>query len=73
MAGRLKFIGVGSETQIACGFADSKKDMFTYLMMTSGLNADEAKQTCRLSTQVVKGHQKVNCFLESSRAQWAYN
>jgi len=43
MAGGLIYMGGGTPTQLACGFEDSKEDMFNYLMMASGPNADEAK------------------------------
>ena len=33
----------GTRVQRACGFEDSTEDMFTYMMMTAGPQADEAK------------------------------
>lgn len=43
MAGGLIYMGGGTPTQQACGFEDDSEDMFKYLMMASGPNADEAK------------------------------
>ena len=35
--------GGGTRVQKACGFEDSTEDMFTYMMMSAGPQADEAK------------------------------
>lgn len=43
LAGGLLYFGGGTPIQKACGFEDDKEEMFKYLMMASGKNADEAK------------------------------
>ncbi len=43
LAGGLFYFGGGTPIQKACGFEDDKEEMFKYLMMASGKNADEAK------------------------------
>lgn len=43
LAGGLIYMGGGTPTQKACGFEDDTEEMFKYLMMASGPNADEAK------------------------------
>lgn len=44
LAGGLIYMGGGTPTQKACGFDDdTTEEMFKYLMMASGPNADEAK------------------------------
>ncbi len=43
MAGGLIYMGGGTPTQQACGFEDDTEEMYKYLMMASGPNADEAK------------------------------
>lgn len=45
MSGGEMYLGGGTEIQKACGIEDSTEDMYQYLMMTGGPNADEAK-TC---------------------------
>ncbi len=37
------YMGGGTRVQQACGFVDSTEDMFTYMMMSAGPQADEAK------------------------------
>ena len=37
------YMGGGTRVQKACGFEDSSEDMFTYMMMCAGPQADEAK------------------------------
>jgi len=43
LSGGLIYLGGGTPTQRACGFEDSKEEMFKYLLRASGPNADEAK------------------------------
>ncbi|MBW2712524.1 MAG: FAD-dependent oxidoreductase [Deltaproteobacteria bacterium] len=43
LAGGLFYFGGGTPIQKACGFEDDKEEMFKYLMLASGKNADEAK------------------------------
>lgn len=43
MAGGLIYMGGGTPTQKACGFDDDIEEMYKYLLMASGPNADEAK------------------------------
>ncbi len=43
LAGGLIYMGGGTPIQKACGFDDDIEEMFKYLMMASGPNADEAK------------------------------
>lgn len=43
MAGGLIYMGGGTPTQKACGFDDDIEEMYKYLLMASGPNADETK------------------------------
>ncbi len=43
MAGGLIYMGGGTPTQQACGFDDDIEEMYKYLLMASGPNADESK------------------------------
>ncbi|WP_255399703.1 FAD-binding protein [Oceanicoccus sp. KOV_DT_Chl] len=37
------YLGGGTPVQQACGYEDSKEDMFNYMMASNGAQADEAK------------------------------
>jgi 3-oxo-5alpha-steroid 4-dehydrogenase len=43
MAGGLIYMGGGTPTQLACGFEDDIEEMYRYLMLASGPDADAAK------------------------------
>ena len=43
MAGGLIYMGGGTPTQKACGIEDTTEDMYEYLLMASGPNADPAR------------------------------
>lgn len=43
LAGGLIYMGGGTPTQKACGFEDDTEEMYKYLLMASGPNADKAK------------------------------
>jgi len=43
LSGGLLYFGGGTPIQKACGFEDDKEEMFKYLMLASGKNADEVK------------------------------
>lgn len=46
LAGGQIYFGGGTPLQKACGFDDTLEDMYRYLLLASGPNADEAKVRC---------------------------
>lgn len=43
LAGGLIYMGGGTPTQLACGFSDTIEDMYQYLLLAAGPNADAEK------------------------------
>lgn len=43
LAGGLIYMGGGTPTQLACGFSDDIEEMYKYLLLAAGPDADEAK------------------------------
>jgi len=43
LAGGLIYMGGGTPTQLACGFSDNIEEMYKYLLLAAGPDADEAK------------------------------